>query len=127
MVVGSSHPLTGRRKPHNCLYVISSRGKLVERYDKRFCTGNRTCKVQDLALAADFAITSIRPLAPEKQTGYTTLPLYVDATGTIQQLSKFLSLLDSSYEFIAIDKLQISNAPFETLRVRVQLSGLMKS
>jgi hypothetical protein len=45
----------------------------------------------------------------------------------MKQLSKFLNLLDSSYEFIAIDKIQINTSPHDTLRVRVQLSGLMKS
>jgi len=39
VVLGSSHLLTGRHKPHNSLYVISPAGKLVDRYDKRFCTG----------------------------------------------------------------------------------------
>jgi deaminated glutathione amidase len=38
-VVGSSHPLTGRHRPHNSLYVIDDGGELVTRYDKRFCTG----------------------------------------------------------------------------------------
>ena len=40
VVLGSNHPLTGRHKPHNSLYVINDRGKLVDRYDKMFCTGN---------------------------------------------------------------------------------------
>lgn len=41
VALGSSHPLTAPNKPnkpHNCLYLISSEGKLVDRYDKRFCT-----------------------------------------------------------------------------------------
>jgi predicted amidohydrolase len=41
VVVGSAHPLGGRRKPHNCVYVVDDRGRLVDRYDKRFCTGDR--------------------------------------------------------------------------------------
>lgn len=39
VVLGSSHRLTGRHKPHNCLYIINARGQVVERYDKMFCTG----------------------------------------------------------------------------------------
>lgn len=39
VVVGSLHQLTGDHKPHNSLYVISPEGKIVDRYDKRFCTG----------------------------------------------------------------------------------------
>lgn len=39
VILGSSHPLSGSHKPHNSLYVIDSKGSLVDRYDKRFCTG----------------------------------------------------------------------------------------
>ena len=39
VVLGSSHRLTEPHKPHNSLYLISSEGKLVDRYDKRFGTG----------------------------------------------------------------------------------------
>jgi predicted amidohydrolase len=38
VVLGSTHPLTGPNKPHNCLYLISNEGKIVNRYDKRFGT-----------------------------------------------------------------------------------------
>ena len=37
VVLGSTHPLTHPRKPHNCLYLIDSDGNLIDRYDKRFC------------------------------------------------------------------------------------------
>ena len=37
VILGSAHPLTGRHKPHNCLYLIGPRGNIVDRYDKRFC------------------------------------------------------------------------------------------
>lgn len=49
VVLGSTHPLTGRRKPHNSLYIIDDRGKIVDRYDKMFCSGNRSEKTGDLA------------------------------------------------------------------------------
>lgn len=39
IVVGSIHPLGKGKKPHNSLYVINSQGKIIDRYDKRFCTG----------------------------------------------------------------------------------------
>jgi predicted amidohydrolase len=35
VVLGSAHPLTPPRWPHNSLYVISDKGELVTRYDKR--------------------------------------------------------------------------------------------
>ena len=38
IVLGSSHRLTEPNKPHNSLYLISPNGRIVNRYDKRFCT-----------------------------------------------------------------------------------------
>ena len=40
VVIGSSHRLSGRHKPHNSLYIINPRGRIIDRYDKMFCTGN---------------------------------------------------------------------------------------
>jgi len=37
VVLGSTHPLTPPNKPHNSLYLINPKGKIVGRYDKRFC------------------------------------------------------------------------------------------
>jgi deaminated glutathione amidase len=49
VVLGSAHRLTGAHKPHNSLYVISDVGRLVERYDKRFCAGDAAGQTGDLA------------------------------------------------------------------------------
>ena len=38
VILGSMHQLTEPNKPHNSLYLISPDGKLIDRYDKRFCT-----------------------------------------------------------------------------------------
>ena len=48
VVLGSSHRLTGRHKPHNSLYIINDRGRILDRYDKRFCCGDRSQKTSDL-------------------------------------------------------------------------------
>src|SRR5690348_12959365 len=37
-VVGSGHRLTPPNRPHNSLYVISDEGRLIDRYDKRWCS-----------------------------------------------------------------------------------------
>ena len=39
VLLGSTHRLSGNNKPHNCVYVIDPKGRIVNRYDKRFCTG----------------------------------------------------------------------------------------
>jgi predicted amidohydrolase len=38
VVLGSTHRLTPPNKPHNSLYLINAKGKIVDRYDKRFGT-----------------------------------------------------------------------------------------
>lgn len=38
VVLGSAHQLTAPHRPHNSLYVISDRGRVVDRYDKRICS-----------------------------------------------------------------------------------------
>ena len=48
VILGSNHRLTGRHKPHNSLYIINSRGRIVDRYDKCFCCGRRSGKTDDL-------------------------------------------------------------------------------
>jgi len=40
VLLGSSHPLTDSNKPHNSIYVINPEGQVIDRYDKRFCTGS---------------------------------------------------------------------------------------
>lgn len=66
VVLGSSHPLSGGRKPHNCVYVIDDRGRIIDRYDKRFCTGDRAGRSGELAhytpgsSACTFTIRGVR-------------------------------------------------------------------
>lgn len=38
IVLGSIHQLSAENRPHNSLYVINPEGKIIDRYDKRFCT-----------------------------------------------------------------------------------------
>ena len=49
VLLGSSHRLSRGRNPHNSVYVINDRGEIVDRYDKRFCSGDRAGKSGDLA------------------------------------------------------------------------------
>lgn len=39
VLLGSTHRLSEGHKPHNSVYVIDPRGRIVDRYDKRYCTG----------------------------------------------------------------------------------------
>ena len=51
VLLGSTHRLSAGHKPHNSVYVINAHGKIVDRYDKRFCTGlnDRRQPTMDLA------------------------------------------------------------------------------
>jgi predicted amidohydrolase len=49
VILGSTHRLTGKHKPHNSLYIINSPGKIIDRYDKMFCAGDSSGKTGDLA------------------------------------------------------------------------------
>jgi len=49
VLLGSSHRLTAPHKPHNSLYIIDDRGRIVDRYDKLFCAGDRSEETGDLA------------------------------------------------------------------------------
>jgi predicted amidohydrolase len=44
VVLGSSHRLTPPHWPHNSLYIISDKGKLVNRYDKRIISHTEVTK-----------------------------------------------------------------------------------
>lgn len=39
VLLGSAHNLSATARPHNSVYVIDPKGDIVDRYDKRFCTG----------------------------------------------------------------------------------------
>lgn len=49
LLLGSSHRLSGRHKPHNSVYVVDDRGRIVDRYDKLYCAGDREGRTGDLS------------------------------------------------------------------------------
>ena len=49
VLLGSSHRLSPELKPHNSVYVIDDTGSVVDRYDKRFCSGDLKGESGDLA------------------------------------------------------------------------------
>jgi predicted amidohydrolase len=44
VVLGSAHPLTPPHWPHNSLYIISDRGQIINRYDKRICSATEVSR-----------------------------------------------------------------------------------
>jgi predicted amidohydrolase len=39
IILGSAHYINNKEKPLNCLYIISDKGKIIDRYDKSMLTG----------------------------------------------------------------------------------------
>ncbi|MFH1883882.1 MAG: carbon-nitrogen hydrolase family protein [Planctomycetota bacterium] len=60
VVLGSTHPLTEPNKPHNSLYLINPDGKIVDRYDKRFCTPGDLRRLTPGNRFVDFTINGVK-------------------------------------------------------------------
>lgn len=83
--------------------------------------------VQALARESGLTVTSVKPLPTISYEHYTGLPLYIDCAGDIKELSEFLKSLDSRDVFYRIDRLNIAASRNGSLRIKMQLSGLMRS
>ena len=60
VVLGSTHPLTKPNKPHNSLYLINPDGRIVDRYDKRFCTPGDLRRLTPGSRFVDFTINGVK-------------------------------------------------------------------
>jgi len=60
VVLGSTHKLTKPNKPHNSLYLISPQGKIVGRYDKRFCIPGEVRKITPGDHFVNFTINGVK-------------------------------------------------------------------
>jgi predicted amidohydrolase len=60
VVLGSTHRLTEPNKPYNSLYVINPKGRIVDRYDKRFCTKGDLRRLTPGDRFANFTINGVK-------------------------------------------------------------------
>jgi predicted amidohydrolase len=60
VVLGSTHKLTEPNKPHNSLYLIGPDGKIVDRYDKRFCTAGDLRRLSAGNRFVNFTINGVK-------------------------------------------------------------------
>lgn len=60
VVLGSTHRLTELNKPYNSLYVINPKGRIVDRYDKRFCTKGDLRRLTPGNRFANFTINGVK-------------------------------------------------------------------
>jgi predicted amidohydrolase len=60
VVLGSTHRLTGRHKPHDSVYIINPHGSIIDRYDKMFCGGTDVSHYSPGRHFATFKIRGVR-------------------------------------------------------------------
>jgi predicted amidohydrolase len=60
VVLGSTHRLAEPKRPHNSLYLISPQGKIVDRYDKRFCIPGEIRKITPGGHFVNFTINGVK-------------------------------------------------------------------
>lgn len=85
--------------------------------------------IQDFANKSGVRIISIKPLSVIKFKHYAALPIQIESNGGINQLGEFMKQIDESKELIRIDRLNINVMNIQTpveLRIKIQISGLMK-
>ncbi|MCK4294158.1 MAG: carbon-nitrogen hydrolase family protein [Planctomycetes bacterium] len=60
VVLGSTHRLTEPNKPYNSLYLISPAGRIIDRYDKRFCTPGDLRRLTPGSRFVNFTINGVK-------------------------------------------------------------------
>ena len=60
VVLGSTHRLAGQNKPFNSLYLIGPDGRIIDRYDKRFCTPGDLRRLTPGDRFVNFTINSVK-------------------------------------------------------------------
>jgi len=60
VVLGSTHQLTKPNKPHNSLYLIKPSGRIVDRYDKRFCTPGDLKRLTPGSRFVNFTVNGVK-------------------------------------------------------------------
>ncbi len=86
-------------------------------------------EVSDLAAKAGLKVLTIRPLAPLKISGYRSIPIYFEGSGSIGEMSVFLRSIESGDLMIKIDKLGLNITNMQNpkdLKFKIQVSGLAK-
>ena len=60
VVLGSTHRRTRKNKPYNSLYLIGPDGRIIDRYDKRFCTPGDLRRLTPGNRFVNFAINGVK-------------------------------------------------------------------
>lgn len=86
-------------------------------------------EVSVLAVKAGLRIQTTRSLPASKLGNYLAIPLYLEGTGTIRQVSDLLRALETGTLLIKVDKLSIGITNMQNpreLKFKMQASGVAK-
>lgn len=85
-------------------------------------------RAQDKVQAAGLKILSIKsqPAEDGGAGGYRRLPIFIDCTGDASELSRLLKSLDTPDVMISLDSISISMLRTDMMRIKLNLSGLMR-
>ncbi|MDA8169759.1 MAG: type II secretion system protein GspM [Nitrospiraceae bacterium] len=108
---------------------------VIREKDESLAFARLQLRLQDMAKSAGLSMLTIRPVQSSNGKGYRILPIYMEAEGSIKQLSGFLKKMDSPHSYMQVDRLLINRKDTgdvkdkekNTLRIKMQVSGLMRS
>jgi Tfp pilus assembly protein PilO len=83
--------------------------------------------IQRMATQSGLTVVSIKPLPTVEFKHYTGLPIFLDCTGDIKNLGEFLRVLDSGDVLLDTNLRGIAAQQDGSLRIKIQLTGLMSS
>lgn len=86
-------------------------------------------EITDTARKAGLTLLTIKPLAIVKTGNYSSLPVYLEGSGNIKQISDFFKSVDSGKLLIKVDKLNLNITNVQNpkeLKFKIQVSGLAK-
>jgi hypothetical protein len=86
-------------------------------------------EVSEQSGKAGLKIQTTRPLPTAKLGNYLAVPMYIEGTGTIKQVSDLLKALESGVLLIKVDKLSVGITNMQNpreLKFKMQVSGVAK-
>ena len=87
-------------------------------------------RVTEIAAKAGLNLSTLRAVDPAAMGSYKAITVYFEASGSIKQISEFLKDIENDAILMKCDKLSVNVTNLQTpkeLRVKIQISGLMKA
>jgi Tfp pilus assembly protein PilO len=85
--------------------------------------------VSELSEKAGLNVLTMRPINVVKEKNFLFVPVYVEGSGNIRQISEFLSSVEQNPMMLKIDKMSINVTNLQNpkeLRFKIQVSGMSR-